>query len=398
MATSKPGLPSGITVYRGKYRVRIFFDGRQVAIGTFDALKDAKAALTLAQSQKLLGTFVAPSQRRAAAAEEAALEVERAVTFGEWAETWLQQLEADPHHSRATTVSYRSVMRNHILPTLGDYRLVDLTPRIVSELLAKLTRLPSVRHPGQRANGVAPTAARVLRSCLNRAVKQQVGGLREFKFPEAPKPVRVRPKDEDGDVATPAEVAVMADAMPSHLRLGVLLAAYCALRLGEVLGLERRDFSRLDDPDLAMLHVRRQWNTKAAQVTAPKTDSERSIAIPSFLLPDIVAHLAAHTGREPRAFVFSTPSRKGTRASQTQFDKAWQHARVVAGRPLLRFHDLRHTGLTLYAQQGATLAELLHRGGHSDVSVALRYQHATAARDRTLTQRLDRAISQGLDT
>ncbi len=54
-----------------------------------------------------------------------------------------------------------------------------------------------------------------------------------------------------------------------------------------------------------------------------------------------------------------------------------------------RLHDLRHTGLTIFAQQGATLAELLHRGGHSDVDVALRYQHATRERDEALTERMD---------
>ncbi|WP_194164910.1 hypothetical protein [Pseudactinotalea sp. HY160] len=34
------------------------------------------------------------------------------------------------------------------------------------------------------------------------------------------------------------------------------------------------------------------------------------------------------------------------------------------------------------------LAELLRRGGYTDVSVARRYQHATAERDRALTKRL----------
>ena len=40
-------------------------------------------------------------------------------------------------------------------------------------------------------------------------------------------------------------------------------------------------------------------------------------------------------------------------------------AREAAGRPDLRFHDLRHTGAVLAAQTGATLAELMGRLGHS---------------------------------
>ncbi|WP_044492612.1 tyrosine-type recombinase/integrase [Nesterenkonia massiliensis] len=55
-----------------------------------------------------------------------------------------------------------------------------------------------------------------------------------------------------------------------------------------------------------------------------------------------------------------------------------------------RFHDLRHTGLTIFAQEGATLAELMRRGGHSDIRVVLRYQHSTMARDRELAERMSR--------
>jgi len=58
-----------------------------------------------------------------------------------------------------------------------------------------------------------------------------------------------------------------------------------------------------------------------------------------------------------------------------------------------RFHDLRHTGLTMFAQEGATLAELMRRGGHADISIVLRYQHATMTRDRELADRMSERVS-----
>src|SRR5690606_32553356 len=181
--------------------------------------------------------------------------------------------------------------------------LVDLTTKQVADLLAELRSRPSARHPGAKANGVTHTTTIVLRSMINAAVKREVGGLTGFRFPEAVGHVRVRPVDDAGDVATPAEVAAMAEAMPEHLRIAVPLAAWCSLRLGEVLGLERRDLERLDDPARATLHVRRQWNTKAHAITDPKADSARSIAIPRFLLPDLVAHLEEFTGLAPTSTV-----------------------------------------------------------------------------------------------
>jgi integrase len=65
-------------------------------------------------------------------------------------------------------------------------------------------------------------------------------------------------------------------------------------------------------------------------------------------------------------------------------------ARQQAGRPDLRWHDLRHTGATLAAHAGASIREIQARLGHSrDQAAMLLYQHATAARDLALATRLD---------
>ena len=63
-------------------------------------------------------------------------------------------------------------------------------------------------------------------------------------------------------------------------------------------------------------------------------------------------------------------------------------ARRKAGRQDLRWHDLRHTGLTFAGQSGATLAELMARAGHSSAATALRYQHSTQSRDRMIAEQL----------
>ena len=54
----------------------------------------------------------------------------------------------------------------------------------------------------------------------------------------------------------------------------------------------------------------------------------------------------------------------------------------------LRFHDLRHSGLTWTASTGATLAELMRRAGHVTSRAVLIYQHATEDRDRVLADAL----------
>jgi hypothetical protein len=49
---------------------------------------------------------------------------------------------------------------------------------------------------------------------------------------------------------------------------------------------------------------------------------------------------------------------------------------------------MRHTGLTFVGSGGASLAELMRPGGHSSVTAALKYQHATDGRDRGVAEGL----------
>ncbi|MDO5701320.1 MAG: tyrosine-type recombinase/integrase [Bowdeniella nasicola] len=62
-----------------------------------------------------------------------------------------------------------------------------------------------------------------------------------------------------------------------------------------------------------------------------------------------------------------------------------------AGVPEVGLHELRHTGLTLYGQAGATLADLMARAGHADVETVMIYQHSSRVRDRELADRMSGA-------
>jgi integrase len=70
----------------------------------------------------------------------------------------------------------------------------------------------------------------------------------------------------------------------------------------------------------------------------------------------------------------------------------WAKATASVGVPGLHFHDLRHTGNTLAAQTGVSLADLKARMGHDSVRAAMIYQHASSAADRRIANALDQAI------
>jgi integrase len=146
------------------------------------------------------------------------------------------------------------------------------------------------------------------------------------------------------------------------------------------------------DLDTGVLHIRRAVVRINRQEVVGRPKSEaglRSVAISPHIQPALEEHLAHHVARSKNALLFVTTS--GQYWTHGNFYKAaWIPARSAAGRPDLRFHDLRHTSAVLAAQTGATLAELMARLGHSTPVAALRYQHAAQGRDAQIAAALSR--------
>src|SRR5581483_3002811 len=103
------------------------------------------------------------------------------------------------------------------------------------------------------------------------------------------------------------------------------------------------------------------------------------------VIPLLAEHLETYAGPE-RVFV----GRSGQPMRGDALRLAFQRARAEVGLPQLRFHDLRHTGQTLAAEAGASLADLMRRLGHSSMVAAKRYLHATDSRDRQIAAALSR--------
>jgi integrase len=193
-------------------------------------------------------------------------------------------------------------------------------------------------------------------------------------------------KAPERPVASVAEVEALAAAMPGHLRALVLLAAWCQLRRGEILGLGRRDVD-LDAGTVTIAVTRTQRMDGRMVEKAPKTEAgRRTLALPANVVPALRWHLEAYVGPSGDALV-AVGEKRGALPPGT-LQSAFDDARKAIGRPDLHFHDLRHSGLTWSAATGASLAELMRRGGHASPRAALRYQHATADRDRALADAL----------
>ena len=124
-------------------------------------------------------------------------------------------------------------------------------------------------------------------------------------------------------------------------------------------------------------------------IDTPKTAAgTRDVAVPPHLLPILRRHLDAEVGPRPTALLFPLEPGSNTPISPHRFRTTFAKAKTAAGRPDLTFHALRHTGAVLAAATGATIAELMARLGHTTPTMAMRYQHAAADRDRVIAAAL----------
>ena len=169
-----------------------------------------------------------------------------------------------------------------------------------------------------------------------------------------------------------AEVDALTAAMPERWRIAVELAAWCHLRPGELLGLERRDIDLLHHTDSRRAHGasrRGPARVRSAQDRGRPTCREHPSPRPSG------PRATFERLRRARAAVPVPHQRQGRRLRGHALNTAWQAARQQLGRPEIHFHDLRGAGLTWAATQGATTRELMARAGHASPAAALRYQH-----------------------
>jgi integrase len=367
----------------GRYRAMYFGpDGRRYkAPKTFVTEKDARGWLSLRQSEIIRKSWVPPEADEAPRPK---------LTLTDYADRWLEQRDLKTR----TYEHYRKLLDDHILDDLGARPIASITADDVRAWHAKLikNKTPTLRaHAYGLLRTIMGTAASDGKITTNPCHIVGAGSSKRVH--------KIRPASLD-------EIAVIAREMPENQRAMVLLAAWCALRFGELTELRRKDVIISEPPQVV------QFGPPAAadapesygivrveravvrvddgfQVTTPKSDAGiRDVEVPPHLLPVMKDHLARYVGPERDALLF--PAQHGGHLAPATLYRRFYTARDAAKRSDLRWHDLRHSGAVLAAATGATLAELMGRLGHSTPAAAMRYQHAAQGRDRQIAKLLSK--------
>ena len=309
--------------------------------------------------------------------------------FETYATKWIAKRRTDKGEPlRASTrAGYVTTLRIHLVPVFGKMRLRDITKGAVRKWYDE-TQDGSADSPRATSKSYG-----LLRAIMNTAVDDDL-------IEASPVHIRgagYRPKRRRLEPATIEELDIIVENMPDREKLMIQLASWCALRYGEIAELRRKDIKlrHVGGRWTGVIQVRRgvTFVHREIRVELPKSEAGiRDVAIPPHLIPVIQEHLETHAapGQEVLLFPSDVKRQMWPSTVTTHFKKA----AAIAGRPDLRFHDLRHTGAVMAAQQGATLADLQARLGHSTANAALLYQHTAKGRDQLIAESLSRLISE----
>lgn len=197
-------------------------------------------------------------------------------------------------------------------------------------------------------------------------------------------------------IATYAQVQAIADQMLPSLALAVTLSGFLGLCQGEALGLQRHAFELDEQPPIVSRQGDSAQRAQGANTRLHEAQQRaRYREIPAPLVPVIKRHLEIYVDDKPTALVFTGTRTHGIVRGQS-LRSTFVRAVKAVGDPDLQgmdFHELRHSGLTLMAEAGATVGQLMQRGGHTNIKTVAVYQQSSAEAEAKLRSKIESNIN-----
>jgi integrase len=149
----------------------------------------------------------------------------------------------------------------------------------------------------------------------------------------------------------------------------VPVLALAGLRWGELAGLQVGDLISVPGPGLRLSRaVLASEGGGALYVDTLKNHRARTVPLVAELVP-IIDRWSA--GKEPQAWLFAAPGGGPLRESNWKRSVGWRAAKVTAGVPDVRVHDLRHTAASLWLAAGADPKVVQRVLGHATAAMTM---------------------------
>ncbi len=298
--------------------------------------------------------------------------------YKDWLREWLRNF-VKPSVKARTLNRYENIVNLHIIPTLGNYYLNELSPILLQQFITQTLANGNVKtHSALSANSVSMIIS-VLQNSLKTA--HTLGLIAEYNADKIKRPRLTEKQIECFSLQEQKQIESYVLNSKKDKLFGIVLCLYSGLRIGELLALTWEDLDLIK----GVMTVNKSCHDgkHGLVIDAPKTaNSQRIIPLPKQLLPALkelkrnskCAHVVSSDGKPV-----------GVRSYQRSFELLLKKLQI----PHRGFHSLRHTFATRALECGMdvkTLAEIL---GHKNPTVTLkRYAHSLMEHKAEMMNRL----------
>ena len=290
----------------------------------------------------------------------------RKILYKDWLWYWMQKKK--DYIKESTYSNYSNIISNHIIPELGNIKLSNLNNKLIQEYLINKYKTGRLDGNGGLSNKTIRDIIAVVKSSLKYAIKEEmINNINlDFTYPKIGNKdkIYIMPKKDQEKLITYIKQN------ENTRSLGVLLALYSGIRIGELCALQWKDIDFKNN----ILHINKtlqriyikdnKESVSKIIITNPKThNAERDIP-----LNKRFADILKKYQTESNNYILSNSDKWiEPRTYRRYFKKCLDKAKIGQ----INFHGLRHTFATNCIKLGVdykTVSELL---GHANVNITL---------------------------
>jgi len=269
-------------------------------------------------------------------------EEKRSYTFQELADEYIEN-----YNNPRSIVAIKSRINKHLIPYFGSRKLEEITFRSIKKLANDLV---NKGMKGSAANTILKTLRAVLNEAKDYGWIENVIEIKKCFVPEN--------DSEERKVIPNEDFKKIYDKAPNYLQKMMIIARLTALR-GRELRTLKWDCVNFSKEEIVIL---------------PQFDKTKK-GKKSVITPEIREILnELKRSRNGNELVFTFNDQPITRTRQAN---AFKNAMIEAGfkKGSYDFHELRHTAITMAAENGAGLQAVMDLAGHHDPTTTKRYMH-----------------------
>ena len=298
------------------------------------------------------------------------LQKQKNILYKDWLCSWIENQK--PYIKESSHANYSTIIVNHIIPVLGDYKITALNHNCIQSFILEKAKNGRLDKKGGLSEKTIKDIVMIIKSTLKQAMNDgiiEVFNL-DFNYPRTN-------KINKNYILTQQEQKKIVHYVLEHKTsksIGILLSLYSGLRIGELCALKWEDID-LDKQVITINKTLQRIYNKNSQtsaskiiITSPKTKNALRIIPINPYISNMLEVLKSSTNSNEDTYVLSCTNKY---IEPRTYRKYFANLLALLNIDHINFHSLRHTFATNCINLGIdykTISEIL---GHSSINITL---------------------------